>query len=249
MALSATPGAVIDTAATRELMAEILARVDRGDLDTMASQLLAKARQVQGVLDPGAGTPDAEQLHWLLRRCFPARRQAAAIVAQVGARPLGHAVADLVWGHDDLAERLDRFDRLLGGFPEVAVDLPWELLHLADPQHHWLWARWMWNPRTDTGALRLVVEDEVELAAPTRVEAYRRVGRALAVVQGTARAVGFVGDGPFAVDAFLACVYGIYMYTVLRMRMTQEFNRIVPELPALARRLLGIYHREEPPCR
>jgi hypothetical protein len=34
------------------------------------------------------------------------------------------------------------------------------------------------------------------------------------------------------------------MYTVLRLRMTQEFNRIVPELPDLVRRLLGVYRPE-----
>ena len=42
----------------------------------------------------------------------------------------------------------------------------------------------------------------------------------------------------------LACVYAVYMYTVLRLRMTQEFNRIVPELPDLVRRLLGVYRPE-----
>jgi len=34
------------------------------------------------------------------------------------------------------------------------------------------------------------------------------------------------------------------MYTVLRMRMTREFNQLVPQLPDLIRRLLGIYHQE-----
>jgi hypothetical protein len=36
----------------------------------------------------------------------------------------------------------------------------------------------------------------------------------------------------------------IYMYMVLRLRMTQEFNRIVPELPDLVRRLLGVWRLE-----
>ena len=48
----------------------------------------------------------------------------------------------------------------------------------------------------------------------------------------------------FGADVFLACVYSVYMYTVLRLRMTQEFNRIVPELPDLVRRLLGVYRPE-----
>jgi len=28
------------------------------------------------------------------------------------------------------------------------------------------------------------------------------------------------------------------------MRMTEEFNRLLPPLPALVRRLLGVYHLE-----
>jgi hypothetical protein len=34
------------------------------------------------------------------------------------------------------------------------------------------------------------------------------------------------------------------MYTILRMRMTQEFNRVVPRMPDLIRRLLGVYDLE-----
>jgi hypothetical protein len=31
------------------------------------------------------------------------------------------------------------------------------------------------------------------------------------------------------------------MYTTLRMRMTQEFNQVVPQLSELLRRLLGVH--------
>ncbi len=48
----------------------------------------------------------------------------------------------------------------------------------------------------------------------------------------------------FAVDVYLAAIYGVYLYTVLRMRMTQEFNKVVPELPALVRRLLSVNRLE-----
>ncbi len=40
---------------------------------------------------------------------------------------------------------------------------------------------------------------------------------------------------------FLACVYAVYMYTVFRMKLSNEFNRILPELPEFTRRLLGVY--------
>jgi hypothetical protein len=50
-----------------------------------------------------------------------------------------------------------------------------------------------------------------------------------------------MGASPFAVDAYLAAIYGIYLYTVTRLRMTQEFNRVIPGLPDLVRRLLGVW--------
>jgi hypothetical protein len=46
------------------------------------------------------------------------------------------------------------------------------------------------------------------------------------------------------VDVYLAAIYGIYLYTVTRLRMTQEFNRVIPQLPDLVRRLLGVHRLE-----
>ncbi len=104
----------------------------------------------------------------------------------------------------------------------------------------------MWDPRAGTGSLPLVTTEEFDLDGPDRGETYLRVGEAMAFVNETGKAVGFtnLGSGLFGTDVFLACVYSVYMYTVLRLRMTQEFNRIVPELPDLVRRLLGVYRPE-----
>lgn len=251
--LDRNPG--VDTAAAMEFMGQILARLDRGDLKEMARALEAKSSWVAGLLGPLGSHPrgeglSEEQVYALLRSFFPSRRKARAMVEVVGEVRLGQAMASLVHGEDDLASRVGEFQQCLFDFPEVSVDLPWELLHLYDPSAYWLSNRWMWNPKTETGALRLVVADQVDLYDPDIVGGYVKVGQALAVVQETIRALGLVEESPFAVDVFLACVYGIYMYTVLRMRMSQEFNRIVPELPSLARRLLGVNDRlwEETKC-
>jgi hypothetical protein len=65
-------------------------------------------------------------------------------------------------------------------------------------------------------------------------------------VKATGDAVGLarLGGGPYGIDVFLACVYAVYMYTALRLRMTQEFNKVVPPLPQLVRRLLGVWKLE-----
>ena len=65
----------------------------------------------------------------------------------------------------------------------------------------------------------------------------------MAFLRATGDAAGLTrtADGPFALDVFLAAVYGVYLYTTLRMRMTREFNQVVPPLPELTRRLLGVH--------
>ena len=93
----------------------------------------------------------------------------------------------------------------------------------------------------------MLTTGEVDLAAgATRGALYLSIGRAMALVEETGKAVGFnaAGAGPFALDVLLAAVYGLYMHTILRMRMTPEFNRVTPALPDVVRRLLGVYHLE-----
>jgi hypothetical protein len=85
--------------------------------------------------------------------------------------------------------------------------------------------------------------DEVDLDGAAPGETYLAVGRAVAFVEETGKAAGFtdVGPGLFGTDVFLAAVYSVYLRTVLGMRMTQEFTSVVPPLPDLVRRLLGVY--------
>jgi hypothetical protein len=53
-----------------------------------------------------------------------------------------------------------------------------------------------------------------------------------------------LGPEPWNLDVLLACVYCVYLYTVTRLRMTQEFNKVIPPLPDLARRFLGVHRLE-----
>ena len=49
-----------------------------------------------------------------------------------------------------------------------------------------------------------------------------------------------ISEIKYGIDVFLACVYAVYMYTVFRVKLSDEFNRILPELPELTRRVLGV---------
>jgi hypothetical protein len=241
-------GQVVDTQSAEEFMRETLENVSREELLAVSGLLDRKATGIGGLLgSPGqARTLDRADLRRVLRSIFATRRKADAILDGVGPERLGAAIDDLLYGDGVVTDRFQAFDAVMQDHPEQGFDLPSELLHFTAPDRWWLWTRWMWDPRAGTGALALVTTEDFDLDAPDRGETYLRVGEAMAFVNETGKAVGFtdLGSGLFGTDVFLACVYAVYMYTVLRLRMTQEFNRIVPELPDLVRRLLGVYRPE-----
>ena len=241
-------GQVVDTQSAEEFMRETLENVSREELTSVAALLDAKAAGFAGLLGSPGQARDLSRadLRRVLRSVFATRRKADAILDGVGPERFGAAVDDLIHGPGLVPERFVAFDAVMVDFPDPGFDLPSELLHFTVPDSWWLWTRWMWDPRAGTGALPLVTVEDFDFDAPNRGEGYLKVGEAMAFVNETGKAVGFtdLGKGVFGADVFLACVYAVYMYTVLRLRMTQEFNRIVPELPDLVRRLLGVYRPE-----
>ncbi|MCP5031449.1 MAG: hypothetical protein GY939_06550 [Actinomycetia bacterium] len=241
------PGQVVDAEAAEEFMGETLKKVAPEILAAIASELSLKSAIFSERLAPARlELAERADLYLVLRHVFSARRKADAILDTVGEAPLAAAIEELLRGSDVLPARIERFQSVLSSFPQAAFELPSEILHFTYPDHYWLWTRWMWDPRAETGALALVTADDFEFGCDDPGGTYLRVGEAVAFVSATGQAAGFSSfdEGPFAVDVFLGCVYAVYMYTVLRMRMTQEFNRIVPQQPELVRRLLGVHRLE-----
>ncbi|MBX0330910.1 hypothetical protein K2Z83_24950 [Oscillochloris sp. ZM17-4] len=265
-------GQPVDLAAMQEFMTATLAAIQDAELSDVEAALQEKGRRMRALLSREAlPALSEEQLRGLLRAVFATRRRAPEILAQVGAAPLRDAIGHLLYDAAPVEARFQQFvDSLSGWFQDVRVlrprkssdsrasqsaeqsaltenvfcDLASELLHFTDPQQHWLWTRWMWEPRAGTGALPLVTMEECDLHGRTVGETYVKVGVTIAFVRATGDAAGMrsVGAGDYGIDVFLACVYAVYMYTTLRLRMTQEFNKVVPPLPDLIRRLLGVYH-------
>ncbi len=242
-------GQVVDTPTAAEFTRLTLQRIGEEELATVAGLLAAKSRAFTALLAPDRlPSLTEEEVRAVLRSVFAARRRVDVILNTLTLEGfLGH-VGRLLHGPGDPGARLEAFHEALStvgrGAPDtLGHDLGSELLHFTDPERHWLWTRWMWDPATGKGALPLVVMDEVDLAAETVAESYRRVGVAVAFVTDVGEAAGFTkgGSGVFDTDVFLASVYGVYMYTTLRLRMTQEFSKIMPELDELLRRLLGVH--------
>jgi hypothetical protein len=236
---------LVDLESIQEFMREALQQMSDVEMHTIEHEARDKSARFRAMLGtPGAARGlDRDGLRRVLRSVFPVRRRADALLNNLGPVELAARVDDLLHGPAPLDARWPRFCEGLEGGPDLAS----ELLHFTFPERWWLWTRWMWDPILDTGALRLVTTDATELRGADPVETYYRVGRAVAFVRETGAAAGiaqFSNGGPFAVDVFLTCVYSVYLYTVVRIRMTREFNRFVPELPQLARRLLGIHGME-----
>jgi len=246
-------GQVVDTPTAQEFRRLVLERVAAHDLGRIAARLEEKAARFRDALAPDRlpGIDEATARD-VLRLVFSSRRKAKVILDTLTLDGFAEAVGDLLWDAAPVGERLQAFhERVLRIGRNVPVttgfDLGSELLHFVDPERHWLWTRWMWNPESGTGSLPLVVMENVDLDGGDVAETYLRVGVAVAFLDDVGEAAGFrMGRGVFATDIFLAAVYGIYMYTTLRMRMTKEFNRIIPDLDELVRRLLGVNRVPEP---
>jgi hypothetical protein len=241
------PGQIVDTESAREFMKEAMSRISAEETAAIVGELREKSRRFRARLDAARiHELDDAGLRALLRSVFSTRRSADALL---GKNPrLRHHAADLLHGPGPTPSRFQRFCGALEGADDtVRFDLASELLHYHSPDEYWLWTRWMWNPRNETGALRLVTMDGYDFHGRDLGESYLKVGEAVAFVSETAKAIGLQShdSGLFGTTVYLCLVYVIYMYTTLRLRMTQEFNQVVPELPELSRRILGI-HRPEP---
>lgn len=240
---------MVDTLTATEFTRLALERVSSDELTEVASLLEEKSRFFAHILSPDrlAEMTEHEAMD-LLRSVFSARRRAKVLLDNLTLEGLREMATELVWGSGPASGRLERFHDAVTAVgrdvpPNTGFDLGSELLHFARPESFWLWTRWMWDPETGKGALPLVVMDEVDLAGSSISETYERVGVAVAFVNEVGEAAGFkaTGHSVFGTDVFLASVYGVYMYTTLRLRMTQEFSKIMPELGELVRRLLGVH--------
>jgi hypothetical protein len=240
---------IVDTASAKEFMQEVLGKVSAEELTGIAGSLEVKSRFFKNLLSREAIEKLSDKdTFQLLRSVFATRRSAKKILETHPGQDLKQWMSDLLYGDDILETRFQTFcDRLGDVGSKYSADLAGELLHFTFPDQYWLWCRWMWDPKTKTGALPLVVTENFDLSAPTRGEMYMKVGKAVAFVHHTGEAAGFqnISRSLFGTDVFLCSVYVIYIYTVLRMRMTQEFNKVVPDLAEFNRRLLGVHRMEE----
>ncbi len=239
---------VVDTESAKEFMREALDKVASEELLQICSEVELKSQWFREKLDRDA-IPKLSSAEYfsLLRRIFATRRKAEDILKKYPLENLREWTSTLLYGNGEVKARFQNFvDQLDGLDNNLRRDFASEILHFTDPEKYWLWTRWMWDPKTKTGALPLVTYSAYDLNGETAGDIYMRVGEAVAFVHHVGKAAGFqtISKTIFGTDVFLSCVYVVYVYTVLRMRMTQEFNKVMPGLPEFSRRLLGVYQKQ-----
>jgi hypothetical protein len=241
-------GQIVDTDSAQEFMKEALGKITETEINAIADELEIKSQKFRQLLkkDVIKGL-EGGHIRALLRSVFSTRRRADDLLGLHGVEALKENIHNLLYGAEPLPARFQTFyDALEKAQDYIRFDLAGELLHYNFPEDCWLWTRWVWDPKTQTGALPLVTMEGYDFAAPTMGETYMKVGEATLFVKATGDATGFtrIGKGPFGINVYFACVYAVYIYTTVRMRMTQEFNKVIPGLPEMCRRLLGVHRME-----
>ncbi|MCB0587709.1 MAG: hypothetical protein KDD06_20625 [Phaeodactylibacter sp.] len=237
---------IVDTETAKEFMKETLEKIEEGELVKISGELEVKSGHFREKLSEGRMPRlSGEELYDVLRLVFATRRKAKKILEEFESQGLSSWITELLYGKSPVHLRFQDFCSRLGSLdPHIRYDLAGELLHFTFPDRYWLWSHWMWNPKTETGSLPLVTTEDFGLHAPSLGESYLKVGKAIAFVHEVGDAAGFqsISRSLFGTDVYLSCVYIVYAYTILRMRMTQEFNKVMPGLPEFSRRLLGVYN-------
>lgn len=173
----------------------------------------------------------------------------AATLASTCAQGSDKLFEDLLGGEAPAPVRVAVFVEKMSALDtRLALELATGLLHNALPHQHWLWTRWLWDPTTGTGILPLLAGSSHNLLATNIAEGYARVGAVTAMSMKFAEGTGLWTDelmsqekrAPFANSAFLACAYAVYMYGSTSWRLSRDFNELLPSLPNMARRLLGL---------
>jgi len=236
----------VDAEAALEFMKEATKLASTTELEDIGARLERKCALFHDHLaEERIFSLDEAGLKKVIGTIFSLRRKAKRLLRANDFDVIRSELQFLLYGEDPVALRFDRFVGAIDGVePAMKIALASEVLHFTHPTDNWLWTHWMWNPSAGNGALALVTQDGVDLSGATNGETYLKVGQALELVNLQGHAVGYSrsGSGALGTDVFLACVYAVFMYTVFRVKLSQEFNRILPELPELVQRVLGVHH-------
>jgi hypothetical protein len=231
----------------QKTLQESLAQVSPEDVVAIADELAERhARLFSGLVPASAklASSFAE-----IATAVTHTKANAGTITNYFAQSDNNLFSELLYGDAPTPVRVAAFVEKLNALDtRLALELASGLLHNTSPKDNWLWTRWLWDPTTGTGILPLLAGSVHNLVATNLADGYARVGSVTAMSmkfgEGTdlfsPELVNDAKRAPFANSAFLACAYAVYMYGSTSWRLSRDFNELLPSLPNMARRLLGL---------
>lgn len=228
-----------------EFLKEATRLASTTEIEHISSTLMTKCNLFQTKLS-STNLQDITQdeLVEVISLVFSVKRKSKRIVTAFGFDEIRDQICELLHGASDVGERFDHF---VNSMSEVlderrCINLAGELLHFSQPEKYWLWTNWIWDYQTGSGAIPMVIKTGSTLDGESVGEKYNQVGNIMKRLETTnpALTLSEFGRGPLATDLFLASIHAVYMYTVFRLKLSKEFNRILPDLPELVERVLGV---------
>lgn len=236
-----------DDPVLHETLQEALAQVSTQDVISIADELSARQARIFLNLktDPASLTSSFADVASAVTHT----RANAKVITNYFAHGDFKVFDDLLNGEDPTPVRVAKFVQMLDALDtRLALELASGLLYNTFPKDNWLWTRWLWDPTTGTGILPLLAGSTHNLLADNLADGYARVGLVTAMSMKFGEGTGLwteeliVNDqrAQFANSAFLACAYNVYLYGTTSWRLSREFNNLLPSLPNMARKLLGL---------
>ncbi len=185
-----------------------------------------------------------EDLDHLLEKVFSVRRKRQRLIEETGVENLRRAISDLLYGKaNSWEERVEKFVNSIMGVDRTAArDLASELLHFTFPEDYVLWTSWIWDPKSESGAVVFLKEEPPK--KHMYGETYEEFEQIYKQIQEKLLDFGIKVRGYLFVDIFLAMIYATYVdyMTLSTMHSAKGF---FPPAGVMARRLLGVQRPED----
>ena len=231
---------------------EALTQASPETLIQVADELVARQprfAELTARLAHGGRDEPFDELVWLARSVTHSRKKATDLTKALNAGAADDLFADLLDPARPVPVRIAAFTQGMEGVDvRLRLELATGVLHYTEPRGHWLWTRWMWDLTSQTGILPLLAGSVHNLLADDIATGYVNVGSVMAMSMRFAEGTGLLTPelmedpqrADYATDVFLACAYSIYLYGITSWRLSREYNRLLPTLPNLMRKLLGL---------
>ena len=181
---SLTNEEIVDSESALEFMKEATKLASSADLEDLSERVSLKSECFQGHLSPSfVDKLDQGNFDRIVSLIFSIGRKSKRLIDANGFENLRTMIRELLHGDNPVEDRFSLFVNQVEGIEEkMRINFAGELLHYSMPDRYWLWTNWIWDPDNNTGALPLVVQEEVDLLGETEGETYLRVGEAMSYV-------------------------------------------------------------------